>query len=192
MTDNNVPKRSSTEQSRERMRQAALSRYDSNAEETHKRVRAIMRAIQEEMDANAGIYPLNKGAVSLAEVARRAGIHPVTFHKERHVELASEVRLWLETLRKGATIGRVRVRKELSTRVQEWKQLYESLRETHRLTETDLAYANARLQETMTQNGVLHERIAELSKRQVLPLKSAKDAYETSSLIPSLKDHPEA
>ncbi|WP_305825768.1 hypothetical protein [Massilia brevitalea] len=176
MTDIKAPRRASTEQSRERMRQAALSRYDSNAEETHKRVRAIMRTIQEEMAANAAIYPRNKGAVSLAEVARRAGIHPVTFHKERYVELASEVKLWLETLRQGATVGRVRVRKELGTRVQEWKQLYESLRETHRVTETDLAYAQARLQETLTENGVLHERIAELSKRKVVPLKSTKDA----------------
>jgi hypothetical protein len=175
MTNSKEPKRAPTEQSRERMRQAALSRYDSNAEETHTRVRAMMRTIQEEMAANAGIYPHNKGAVSLAEVARRAGIHPVTFHKERYVELASEVKLWLETLRKGTTIGRVRVRKELSTRVQEWKLLYESLRETHRITETDLAYAQARLQETLAENGVLHERIAALSKRKVVPLKTTKN-----------------
>lgn len=176
MTDIKESKRASTEQSRERMRQAALSRYDSNAEETHKRVRAIMHTIKEEMAANAGIYPQNKGAVSLAEVARRAGIHPVTFHKERYVELAREVKLWLETLRQGATVGRVRVRKELGTRVQEWKQLYESLRETHRVTETDLAYAQARLQEALTENGVLHQRVAELSKRKVVPLKSTTDA----------------
>jgi hypothetical protein len=175
MTDNKAPKRASTEQSRERMRQAALSRYDSNAEETHKRVRVVMRTIQEEMAANSGIYQQNKGAVSLAEVARRAGIHPVTFHKKRYVELASEVKLWLETLRQGATVGRVRVLKELGTRVQEWKQLYESLRETHRVTETDLAYAEARLQETLAANEVLLERVAELSKRKVVPLKSTKD-----------------
>lgn len=176
MKEKSNQKRTYSADTIERMRQAALSRHDSNAEETHKRVRAILRTIQKEMAANAGIYPNNKGAVSLAEVARRAEIHPVTFHKERYVDLASEVKLWLETLRQGATIGRVRVRKELGTRVQEWKQLYESLLETHRVSETDLAYAEARLQETLAENVVLTERIAELSKRKVVPLKSTKDA----------------
>lgn len=175
MTNIKEPKPVSTEQSRERMRQAALSRYDSNAKETHKRVRALKSTIQEEMAANGGIYPHNKGAISLAEIARRAGIHPVTFHKERYVELSSEVKLWLEALRQGATIGRVRVRKELGTRVQEWKHLYESLRETHRVTETDLAYAQARLQEVLKDNGILQERIAELSKRKIVPLKLTTD-----------------
>jgi hypothetical protein len=176
MTNNKEPKRSYTEQSRERMRQAALSRYDSNAEETRSRVRTLMLTIQKEMAANGGIYPHNKGAVSQAEVARRAGIHPVTFHKERYVELSREVKQWLETLRQGATVGRVRVRKELGTRVQEWKNLYESLRETHRVTETDLAYVQARLQEALIENATLRERIAKLSKQKVLHLKSTKDA----------------
>jgi hypothetical protein len=175
MTDKQEPKRRYTAESRERMRQAALTRYDSNAQETHMRVRAVMRTIQEEMAANDGIYPHNKGAVSLAEVARRSEIHPVTFHKERYVELAGEVKRWLEALRQGGTVGRLRVRKELGTRVQEWKQLYEDLRETHRVTETDLAHAEARLQEALQENETLRVRVAELSRRKVVSLKSATE-----------------
>lgn len=171
MTTNKVHKRVISEQSREQMRQSALSRYDRNAEEIYTRVRKMMHTIQAEIDTNEGIYPHNRGSVSLAEVARRAQMHPVTFHKKRYIELAGEVKHWLEKLHQGSVIGPVRIRKELGSRVQQWKQLYESLREAHRLTETDLAHAEARLQDLLKKNLLLQERIAELLRHKILPLK---------------------
>ena len=165
-------KRTYSDESRERMRVAALARYGTNAEATHERVRAVMKAIQEEMAANEGIYPHNKGAVSGAEVARRAGIHPNTLHKVRYVLLGEEVKDWLDTLKQGTVVGRMRVRKELGTRVQEWKQLYEDLRETHRITETDLAHVNELLQEARRENEELQQRVSELTKQKVSPLRA--------------------
>ena len=173
MTENKR-KRTYSEESRKRMRAAALARYDGNAQQTHERVRAVMKAVQGEMVANDGIYPHNKGAISLAEIARRAGIHPFTFHKPRYVELAKEVREWLAVLKQDAAVGRVRVRKELGTRIQEWKQLYEDLREAHRISETDLAYANARLEEVLRENEELHRRIDYLSQHAVVSLPTKK------------------
>ena len=44
---------------------------------THKMelaVKEAMRAIEAEMQSNGGIYPANGGAVSMAELARRADI----------------------------------------------------------------------------------------------------------------------
>ncbi|WP_124982100.1 hypothetical protein [Ralstonia solanacearum] len=171
---NKKPKRTYSDESRERMRTAALARHDDNAEEIRERIRAVMKATQEEMAANNGIYPHNKGAVSLAEVARRAGIHPVTFHKERYVELAKEIREWLEALKQGAIVGRMRVRKALATRVQEWKELYEDLLETHRISETDLAYANEQLKEALLENETLKQRVADLTKQKVVKLRPEK------------------
>ncbi len=98
MTSNKA-KRTHSDELRERMRAVALACSDSNAEQTMTRVRDLMTTIQKEMAANEGIYPHNKGAVSLAEVARRAGIYPSTFHKGRYVELAEEVKQWLVTLK---------------------------------------------------------------------------------------------
>lgn len=95
----NKPEQVPSVESRERMRAAALARSNSNAEQTVTRVRNIVTTIQKEMAANEGIYPHNKGAVSLAEVARRAGIRPRTFHNGRYVELAEEVKQWLVTLK---------------------------------------------------------------------------------------------
>lgn len=155
----------------ERMRAAALARYDSEAEQAHQRVRAAMKAIQMEMAGNGGIYPNNKGAVSMAEVARRAKIHPITFHKPRYQQLGKEVKAWLETLKQGAVVGRGRVRKELGTRVQEWKKLYEDLLEAHRLSETDLQHAQARLNEVLQENEQLRQRIADQATLKVVPMR---------------------
>ncbi len=98
MTSNRA-KRIHSDESRERMRTAVLAHSDSNTEQTITRVRDLMTTIQKEMAANEGIYPHNKGAVSLAEVARRAGIRPRTFHNGRYLELAEEVKQWLVTLK---------------------------------------------------------------------------------------------
>ncbi|MBG1252322.1 hypothetical protein [Burkholderia pseudomallei] len=165
-------KRTYSDESRERMSASALARYDTNAEATHERVRSVMKAIQEEMAAHEGIYPHNKGAVSQAEVARRAEIHPNTLHKARYVDLVQEVKDWLDTLKEGTVVGRMRVRKELGTRVQEWKKLYEDLRESHRITETDLAHANELLKEAQLENEKLRRRVSELTKQKVSPLRA--------------------
>jgi hypothetical protein len=174
MTGSTKPKRNYSDETRERMRAAAMARYDSGAEQTHARVRSLMKTIQEEMASNQGIYPHNKGALSLAEVARRAEMHPLTFHKPRYVDLAKEVKEWLETLKQGAIVGRMRVRKDLGTRVQEWKELYEDLAETHRATETDLARTQALLDKALLDNDKLKQRLSDVNKQKVVTLQPEK------------------
>lgn len=174
MSEKPNAKRAYTAESVERMRAAALARYDAQAEEAHERVRAVMRAIQKEMAENEGIYPSNKGAVSMAEVARRAEIHPFTFHKPRYKELGKEVSAWLKTLKEGAIVGRGRVRKELGTRVQEWKQMYDDLVEQHRISETDREYAEARLKEVLEENEQLRQQLANRPALKVVPIRPEK------------------
>ncbi|KVK72160.1 hypothetical protein WS90_35310 [Burkholderia cepacia] len=157
------------------MRTAALARFDIQAEQTHDRVRVVMKSIQKEMAGNEGIYPYNKGKVSMAEVARRAKIHPITFHKPRYRDLGMEVKAWLEALKHGAIVGRGRVRKELGTRIREWKQLYEDLLEAHRVSETDLAHANAQLEEALRENEELRRRVADFTRQKVVPLRTTKE-----------------
>lgn len=167
-------KHSLSEESRERMRNAALTRYDGLAQQTHARVRAMLQTIKKEMEANGGIYPHNKGALSLAEIARRVGIHPLTFHKPRYVAICQEVREGLETLRQGAVVGRTQVRKTLKNRALEWKQLYEDLLQAHRVSEIDLALAEARLEEALVENEKLRQRIADITAQKIVSLRPAR------------------
>lgn len=167
-------KRTYSPESKERMRVAALARHDAEAEQIHERVRAMMKTIQLEMAGNAGIYPNNKGAVSMAEVARRSLIHPITFHKERYRKLGEEVKAWLETLKQGSVIGRGRVRKELGSRVQEWEDLYEALKVTNRISETDLAHAEALLKEARQEIEQLRSRLSEQAALKIVPIRPTK------------------
>ena len=79
-----------------------------------------------------------------------------------------------ETLKQGSVIGRVRVRKELGSRVQQWKDLYEDLLATHRLSETDLAHAEALLKEALEENKQLRSRLSEKSALKIVPIRPNK------------------
>jgi len=97
MTYSDNQKWTFSEASQDKMRAAALAR--NNMQAIFDRVHVVMKTIQMEIAANNGIYPHNKGVVSLAEVARRAGIHPATLHNQRYIGLTREVKHWLKTLK---------------------------------------------------------------------------------------------
>lgn len=171
MKKSKPPQTIRTDEARDRMRLAARARHDANTKKTYERVRGVMRLIQQEMAANQGIYPQNRGAVSLAEVARRAKMHPVTFHKPNYQELVTEVKTWLHELKSGAIVGTKRVHKELGTRLQEWKQLYNDLLESHQISETDLAHATMRLKELENENRELRQKLAEATSPKVVSMR---------------------
>jgi hypothetical protein len=154
-------KRTYSVDSMERMRAAAQARYDNVAENNHERVRAMMKSIQLEMAGNAGIYPSNKGAISMAEVARRSQIHPFTFHKPRYEALGKEVKVWLETLKQGSIVGRGPARKESGVRAQEWKRDYEGVLGNLQICRTDLLYSHAECNEFQLKYEESQRRLAE-------------------------------
>ena len=84
----------------ERHKAAALKRGIERRSMISQRVDKAMRDITGEMQTNGGIYPNNGGAVSMAEIARRAGINESTFYKRDNIELKGRVALCLDTLRK--------------------------------------------------------------------------------------------
>lgn len=109
------------------------------------RVEKVMREIEQEMEANEGIYPHNKGAVSAAEVARRADVHQTTFFSPKQAELGNEVRTWLKNIKEGKIVGRGRVHREMAKRVSDWKKLHDDLAQSHRDTELELQQTQADL-----------------------------------------------
>lgn len=122
----------------ERHKAAALKRGIERRSMISQRVDKAMRDITGEMQTNGGIYPNNGGAVSMAEIARRAGINESTFYKRDNIELKGRVALWLDTLRKRETVGRMRVRKTLQQRSESWKEKYDALQNKHIRTELEL------------------------------------------------------
>lgn len=117
---------------------AAAKRGAARTQKTLRQVEDAMRAIADDIANNGGIYPHNGGAVSMAEIARRAGINEATLYKKDNTALKERAALWLDTLKKKETVGRMRVRKTFQQRAESWKDKYDALQNRHIITELDL------------------------------------------------------
>lgn len=140
---------------------AAARRGAARTAQMEQQVTDAMQAIHADMQSNGGIYPLNGGAVSMAELARRAGISESSFYKKEPDNLALKEKavLWLDTLKKKETVGRMRVKKTLSQRAEDWKQKHDALQQRHICTELELQASKA---EWEVERKELTEKIATL------------------------------
>lgn len=129
-------------------KEAARQRGQARSAEVEGRVREAMRTIQDEMDANQGIYPANGGAVSMNEVARRASISLTTLFSPKQKELGKTVKAWIESLKKTEVVGRKRVQRTVFERSEDWRELFLGLQDAHIATELDLQDAKVQLENT--------------------------------------------
>ncbi len=163
---------------RELMRQKALKRGAKRSAAVEASVRKAMEDIDTEIESNDGIYPHNGGALSAAEVARRADIHETTLHKKL-ITLGEEVKTWLKLKEeKKHPVGRVRARRALSERLEDWKALYNGLKQSHRDTELQLQQFEAELEivrkenrKLRDENKLLWEQIQASSVGRVVPFR---------------------
>jgi len=167
-----------SEETRALIRAKALERGQQRSADTRSRVLAAMSAIEEEMAANDGIYPQNNGAVSAAEVARRAGVHSTTFFSPKQRALGEEVRAWLAKLKKRNAVTVATVKRSLAERIADWKALYEGLAQSHRDTELQLQQVEAELELTRDQLqsvpdecDVLREQLAKSGGASIVSLR---------------------
>ena len=119
----------------ERHKIAAAKRGAAKTAKVHQKVDDAIRTITDEIKTNGGIYPNNGGAVNMAEIARRAEINEATFYKKDNTALKERASLWLDTLKKKETVGRMRVRKTLQQRAEGWDEKYKALETRHCITE---------------------------------------------------------
>jgi hypothetical protein len=158
----------------ERHKAAALARGAARTTKIGIRVDDTMRDIADEMKANGGIYPKNGGAVSMAEIARRAEIDESTFYKKDNAALKEKVALWLETLKKKETVGRMRVRKNFQQRAESWKEKYDALTNRHIRTELDLQKLQADHEKLRGDYDALLEQMRVAGKSNVTPIPKGK------------------
>jgi AraC-like DNA-binding protein len=127
-------------------KEAARLRGEARTAGVEARVREAMRTIEKEMADNKGIYPANGGAVSMAEVARRAKISATTLFSPKQKELGKIVKAWIDSLKKTEVVGRKRVQRTVFERSEDWRNLFLALQDTHIATELDLQDAKVQLQ----------------------------------------------
>lgn len=158
----------------EQHRAAAVKRGAERTAQMEQRVADAMRTIVEEMQANGGIYPHNGGAVSMAELARRAGINESTFYKKDNAALKERATLWLDTLKKKETVGRMRVRKSFAQRAESWEKKYKALEQRHIRTELELQSLQAEAQKLRDDNAALLEQLRVAGASKVTPISKKK------------------
>jgi hypothetical protein len=149
---------------------AAAKRGAAKTAKVHQQVEDAIHAITSEMQANGGIYPNNGGAVSMAELARRAGINEATLYKKDNTALKERASLWLDTLKKKETVGRMRVRKTLQQRAESWHQKYKALETRHGITELQFQQLQAQLEELQRKYDVLLEQMRNGAQSKVTVL----------------------
>ena len=178
-----APARARSSATRALIKESASVQGIQRTEEVVSAVRTAMSSIEDEITAHDGIYPGNKGALSFNEVARRAGIHNTTLYdKERYGAFKSEVNDWLKSIKATAVTGRMKVRRAVTERVSEWKELYEGLVESHRISELDLQQAQRKLEESEVkirsleaENAKLQAALGAASKGKVVNFSKTKD-----------------
>lgn len=158
----------------ERHREAALRRGAERTARVEQQVEAAMLAVKVEMQANGGIYPNNGGAVSMAEVARRAEINESTFYKKDNIALKERVALWLDSLKKKETVGRMRVRKTFQQRAESWKEKHDALANRHIRTELELQQLQAEHEKLRRDYDTLLEQMRVAGKKKVTPIPRGK------------------
>lgn len=153
---------------------AAAKRGAAKTAKLHQKVDEAIRAIADEMRANNGIYPRNGGAVSMAEVARRAEINEATFYKKDNVALKERVSLWLDTLKKRETVGRMRVRKTFQQRAEGWCHKYKALETRHGITELQFQQLQAEHEKLRRDYDALLEQLRNGATGKVTSLPKGK------------------
>lgn len=163
-------------------RDAAKKRGDKRTKDVQGRVRETMATIEKEMASNDGIYPHRNGALSSAEVSRRAGVHPTSLFTEKLRDLGVEVKTWLANIKAEKVVGSVKVNRTLAERLSDWKGHYEGLLQSHRDTELEL-------QETEHQLAEARRTIEDL-ERQVASLRGSPDRINSGKVLtlPSGRD----
>lgn len=153
---------------------AAAKRGAAKTAKVHQQVEDAIRAIASEMQANGGIYPNNGGAVSMAEIARRAEINEATFYKKDNTALKERASLWLDTLKKKETVGRMRVRKSYQQRAESWHEKYKALETRHGITELQFQQLQAQHEELQQKYDALLEQMRKGAASKVTPIPKGK------------------
>lgn len=153
---------------------AAAKRGAAKTAKVHQQLDDAIHLISEEIKANGGIYPQNGGAVSMAEIARRAGINESTFYKKGNTAFKERASLWLETLKKKETVGRMKVRKTLRQRAESWREKYKALETRHGITELQFQQLQAQHEELQRKFDALLEQMRNGTDDKVTPIPKGK------------------
>ena len=141
-----------------------------------------MREMELEIEQNDGLYPVNGGRISTAEVCRRAGIVPGTLHTPAHNKTTRiAVEEWRKNAIKLAVQGVKRIRRTVTDRADNWKQAHSQIATAYHRDKLEvvnlkaaLRAAEERVKALERDNAALLSQLEKISSSNVLPMPRGK------------------
>lgn len=158
-------------------RKVARQRHLKSAKTLHD----AMKMIEDDVQANGGIYPLNNGVISIQELLRRAEKSAGYLEKKtvRIVALKADVTKWINSINSKMVRGAKFIRRTVTERVDEANEEVKEIRQAW--TEAELEYwvtqdklnaAQATIVDLQKQNASL---LAQNSKTKVVAIADRKN-----------------
>lgn len=130
-----------------------------------------MKAIEADVDENAGLYPFNGGRISQSEVCRRAGVSKVTLQGKGHKGTTKVwVDKWVERVQAQVVSGKRSVRKTITGRVESLKAAHAKIANKWHVAQLSFDSAQNRIRELETENAALREQLSVTGERKVVAL----------------------
>lgn len=168
-----------SEDAKEQIRAAAVARGEQRHDAVVEKVTKAMRAIEQEIKANQGLYPANGGALNLSELVRRSSIGPKTLFAASYKDSFKRnvVDPWLLSTKGVEAASKREAKRGAAQRVSEWRELYGDLLTSYRINELEWkeagrlrAEAEEKVQQLTEENKELRRRINQLTKGTVAAL----------------------
>lgn len=156
----------------------------SRSDDVCSRVAKAVSLIEIEIEANDGIYPLNGGKVSMAEVCRRAGVHKITLQGKSHKTTTRvELKAWLDGLDDRLVRGSKSVRRRITDAVEDWKgRYYDLARSFNEMYAVEVVSRDAKIESALAKINELESELLSLrarySNRNVLRIPLARNRDE--------------
>jgi hypothetical protein len=135
------------------------------------KLQKAMKAIEADVEGNAGLYPFNGGRISQSEVCRRAGVSKVTLqgkgHKSTTKVLVDE---WVKRVCAGVVSGKKSVRKTVTARADAWKESHRQIAQAYHLDQKKYELAKKKILELEAELATLRQQFSEIAKGNVLAL----------------------
>ncbi|MES2948143.1 MAG: hypothetical protein V4858_06315 [Pseudomonadota bacterium] len=130
-----------------------------------------MKDIEDDIAKNDGLYPLNGGRLSVAEICRRAGVKNKSLDGKKHKTTTKvTVEEWHKMVLAGVVQGKKNVRKTVTGRAESWKEAHRQVAQARHIDQLKLEGALVRNRVLETENAALRAQLSSASEGRVVGL----------------------
>jgi hypothetical protein len=152
------------------LQEAAALYAKERSENVVRKIRIAMCTITEEIEKNEGLYILNSGRLTQAEVCRRAGVANITLYSPAHKSSTKiEVDTWIKKFK---LRRKPEIKKAINQRADFWKREHSKVADQICLYELLLVEKNIQIKKITEEKDLLKKQLLEkeLNEKKIISL----------------------